>query len=765
MATRSQAGDRGKPGGRGRNGLGGRAAGGPGPRERGGGRRGPRGGAGGRPRRSCSRSLRPLRRAPRSAGNPAPGLPGLASRSDPRPPGQARVTLAGGGDPNRPAAPGRLGLSCARVGAGVGVKAGQRSGCKTQKGLKKEFTQRLKIKNHKPDSAASQHGEPGPKYNGFFYNSRASCEAELQELMEQIDIMVSNKKLDWERKMRALETRLDLRDQELANAQTCLDQKGQEVGLLRQKLDSLEKCNLAMTQNYEGQLQTLKAQFSKLTNSFEKLRLHQMKQNKVRRKELPNPKEEIPFELGSLNEKLEEFRAKSREWDKQEILYQTHLVSLDAQQKLLSEKCNQFQKQAQSYQIQLNGKKQCIEDNSFEVPRLICESDPSCETTERDEFIIEKLKSAVSEIALSRNKLQDENQKLLQELKMYQRQCQAMEAGLSEVKSELQSRDDLLRIIEMERLQLHRELLKMGELQNAQGNKKRLESSYSPCIKEPERKRKDLFSAAPDQPNHEKELNKIRSQLYQEEEYHSSEQERMRNEISDLTAELHQKEITIATIMKKAALLEKQLKMELEIKEKMLAKQQVSDMKYKAVRSENTHLKGMMGDLDPGQYMSMALTNKEHSRCTSINKLEYENERLRNDLAKLHASGKSAWTNQNMYEETVRHGYQSQMKMKENEDRLSQDCETNRSTTPPLPPLTFQTKEMASPLVSDDEVFPLSPPDMSIPASLAAQHFLLEEEKRAKELEKLLNTHIDELQRHTEFTLNKYTNLKHNRHI
>lgn len=48
-----------------------------------------------------------------------------------------------------------------------------------------------------------------------------------------------------------------------------------------------------------------------------------------------------------------------------------------------------------------------------------------------------------------------------------------MEAGLSEVKSELQSRDDLLRIIEMERLQLHRELLKIGECQNAQENVKR----------------------------------------------------------------------------------------------------------------------------------------------------------------------------------------------------------------------------------------------------------------------------------------------------
>lgn len=66
----------------------------------------------------------------------------------------------------------------------------------------------------------------------------------------------------------------------------------------------------------------------------------------------------------------------------------------------------------------------------------------------------------------------------------------------------------------------------------------------------------------------------MRSQLYQEED-RCSEQERMRNEISDLTQELHQKEITIATVMKKAALLERQLKIELEIKEKMLTKQQV----------------------------------------------------------------------------------------------------------------------------------------------------------------------------------------------
>ncbi|MEJ1272765.1 deuterosome assembly protein 1 [Cricetulus griseus] len=340
---------------------------------------------------------------------------------------------------------------------------------------------------------------------------------------------------------------------------------------------------------------------------------------------------------------------------------------------------------------------------------------------------------------------------------------QAMEAGLSEVKNELQSRDDLLRIIEMERLHLHRELLKMGECQNAHDNRKRLETSYSPSTKEAERKRKELFSMVSDQPNHEKELNKIRSQMYQEED-RCTEQERMRIEISDLTQELHRKEMTIATVMKKAALLERQLKIELEIKEKMLTKQQVSDMKYKAVRTENTHLKGMMGDLDPARYLSMDFADKEQTRYTSINKLEYENERLRNDLAKLSVDGKAAWPNQSSYDEAGTYPYQSHLKMDTSGDRLSQDCELNTSPTPPLPPLPFQTKEMTSPLVSDDEVFPLSPPDISFPASLTAQHFLMEEERRAKELEKLLNTHIDELQRHTEFTLNKYTKLKQSRH-
>ena len=66
---------------------------------------------------------------------------------------------------------------------------------------------------------------------------------------------------------------------------------------------------------------------------------------------------------------------------------------------------------------------------------------------------------------------------------------------------------------------------------------------------------------------------------------------------------------------------------------------------------------------------SVDCTNREHSRHTSVNKLEYENERLRNDLAKLHANGKSAWDNHKTYEEPGRYAYQNKIKMEKNEHR------------------------------------------------------------------------------------------------
>ncbi|NXJ96615.1 DEUP1 protein, partial [Corythaixoides concolor] len=169
-----------------------------------------------------------------------------------------------------------------------------------------------------------------------------------------------------------------------------------------------------------------------------------------------------------------------------------------------------------------------------------------------------------------------------------------MEAGFSEMRNELQSRDALWRRIQLECQQLHRELLKIKEYKHMQEIQVKHQSSCVQLTEQLENKNAELLLLAQSQEHQQEEPNKIRNHVYQEEQSHCSEQERMKTEISDLTEELHQKEITIATIMEKASLLERQLKMELEIKDSLLAKQQLLDFQYKVIKSENTHLKEMV---------------------------------------------------------------------------------------------------------------------------------------------------------------------------
>ncbi|NXV30144.1 DEUP1 protein, partial [Rissa tridactyla] len=169
-----------------------------------------------------------------------------------------------------------------------------------------------------------------------------------------------------------------------------------------------------------------------------------------------------------------------------------------------------------------------------------------------------------------------------------------MEAEFSEMRNELQSRDALWRRIQLECHQLHTEILKIGEYKDMQEIQIKHQSSCVQITEQLENKNAELLLLAQSQEHQREELNKIRNHLYREEQSHRSEQERMKTEISDLTEELHQKEITIATIMEKASLLERQLKMELEIKDKLLAKQQLLDFRYNVIKSENTHLKEMV---------------------------------------------------------------------------------------------------------------------------------------------------------------------------
>ncbi|NWV64940.1 DEUP1 protein, partial [Malurus elegans] len=168
-----------------------------------------------------------------------------------------------------------------------------------------------------------------------------------------------------------------------------------------------------------------------------------------------------------------------------------------------------------------------------------------------------------------------------------------MEADVSEMRNELQSRDSLWRRMQLECQQLHTELLKIKKYKDMQEIQIKHQTSHVELTEQLEDKNTELLLFAESQELQEH-LNKIRNHVYREEQSHRSEQGRTKTEISDLTKELHQKEITIATIMEKASLLERQLKMELETKHKLLAKQQLLEFHYQVIQSENTHLKEMV---------------------------------------------------------------------------------------------------------------------------------------------------------------------------
>ncbi|XP_070607752.1 deuterosome assembly protein 1 isoform X2 [Erythrolamprus reginae] len=599
------------------------------------------------------------------------------------------------------------------------------------------------------------------------------CDAELQQLMHQIDKMVNKKKLEWEKKMQGLEARMTIRDQELASAQSKLDQKGQEVGLLRQKLDSLQKSKYEMAQNYNAQLQALKTQFAKLTQSYEKLQLHQLKENKTPSMEKCMETQETPFQMNSLNQKLEEFRAKSREWDKQETLYQNHLVSLDAQRKLLSEKCNLFQKQAQNCKIQIPCQKMKQSDgdscSQYRNEQLGVQNGAFTESADRNEFFMEKLESTVSEIALSRNRLQEENLKLQQEVKMYQRKCQNTEARLTEVRNELQSREDLLKIVELECQQLRKEVAKIEEYKSKEENQVKLQSAYAQRIKDLEIKKTQILILEKQQDNLHKELNEITVQLSQEEQSHRSEVERLRMENSSLTEELHQKEITIATIVENAAVLEKQT-MDLSKKEPQICLDPADMLECKNGRLHKELLKLPRDPDMPSLVNAITYFGTNHTKQASLKMPAREEKPMQNSIQS------AICEHLECYQTHVPgwHGLQDMITLEGNgaspPEMSSRDREPvadGRSPSPlevlsPFCSTSFLQRNKSDILLN--QVYIMEERQMPSPETLfpaaAAEQFLHEEERRAKDFELILNSHIEELQKQSANTIKHHASLK-----
>ncbi|XP_009087523.1 centrosomal protein of 63 kDa isoform X2 [Serinus canaria] len=507
-----------------------------------------------------------------------------------------------------------------------------------------------------------------------------SCEAELQELMKQIDIMVAHKKSEWEGQTQALEACLSAREQELSSAKAALQEKQKEVGVLRRQVEEVEKSKQDMVREYEQQLKKFQEELSRLRRSYEKLQ----KKKTRSRGEANKGQEEDKFELSRLTRKLEEFRQKSLDWEKQRLQYQQQVASLEAQRKALAE-------HSELMQTQLANRKQILDSvelaSRSEIQHLTSRLERAKDTISANELEVERLSMRVDDLSEDNRIILEDQHRVQEELKQSKKMLEVLQDEKMELRATLQSQEDFISSSKLHQEQLQKQLDRMTETlhtkelliraleerlqgkplssagleleqvllqldvaqkkeQHLQSEVTRLEnslvSSNARCVQLSEElgeNIKELQSLEEDQTESRAEIKKLKDQLSQAEQMHSSELEGMKREICRLTQELQQRDITIATASGSTSDLEQQLRAEIERAERKAVEHRVILVQLETLRLENRHLSEILektecGKLKGGDGTLRAL---REDYTAELQKLIAENQQLRKDLAETRA--------------------------------------------------------------------------------------------------------------------------------
>ncbi|NWU97381.1 CEP63 protein, partial [Upupa epops] len=684
-----------------------------------------------------------------------------------------------------------------------------------------------------------------------------SCEAELQELMKQIDIMVAQKKSEWEGQTQALEACLSVREQELASARAALQDKNKELGVLRHQVEDMEKAKQDMVREYEQQLKRFQEELSRLRRSYEKL---QKKQLREARGEANKRQGEDQLEMSRLNRKLEDFRQKSLDWEKQRLLYQQQVASLEAQRKALAE-------QSELVQTQLASRKQILESvelaSQSEIQHLTSKLERANDTLCAKKLEVERLHVKVDDLTEKNQTILDDQQRTEEELRQSRKMVEALKDEKMELRATLQSQEDFIEGSKLHQEQLQKELARLTEtlrskellvrsleerlqekqlsspglelehlllqLDVAQKKEQHLQSevthlenslvtSNARCVQlseELEENIRALQSVEERRSESRAEIRKLKEQLSQAEQTHSSELEGLRREVSRLTKELHQRDITIASASGSTSDLEQRLRAEIERAERKAVEHRVILVQLETLRLENRHLSEMLGKTERGVREGEGSTPGAlgGDYVVQLHQLRSENQQLQKDLAEARAKlqltepvcqDESKGTAQHMQHtepeardvqhRTARHSQHQRDEQGETtypkpdgavqhrpgEPQEWEPAET-RTVTPETGEVPTQSSRKdgmeslalgASPGVDGNkgcadgaskqspshqqrESAPLCPLPTASVGSIAAR-YLEEEERRSQRILECLNAHIEELKKESEKTVRQF---------